>query len=157
MEGRQLIIFSEGVWSFQKQRDRRLEKRTFGDGTLVETGDLWCDALHTVGIHFLIIPVGQSFSLYSPAIKHPPYGPFGREHSSAPQQASISGVPGHLKCADTSFFGTVRGNGMSGLEGLLYAREMSLILFYCNRCPFPYSSSYTVILVMLILVIWCCL
>lgn len=161
--GREAVSFWQSslsslkVFEAFRNSSRGLERRAVGDGTSIEAGDSWCDVLHTVGIHFLIIPSGQSFSLYSPAIKHPPYGTFGRGHSSAPQQAGISGEPGHLKCADTSFFGTVRGNGTSGLEGLMYAREMSLILFYCNRCSFPCSSSYTVILVIVILVIWRCL
>lgn len=121
----ELIIFSEGVWG--------LERRAVGDGISVEAGDSWCDELYTVGIHFLIIPLRQSFPIYSPAIKHPPYGTFGIGHYSASQQAGISGEPGHLKCADASVFGTVRGNGRSGLEGLVYAREMSPILFLLQQ------------------------
>lgn len=68
-----------------------------------------------------------------PGYKTPPYGTFGIGHYSASQQAGISGEPGHLKCADASVFGTVRGNGRSGLEGLVYAREMSPILFLLQQ------------------------
>lgn len=93
-----------------------------------------------MGIHFLIIPLGQSFPIYSPAIKHPPYGTFGKGHYSASQQAGISGERGHLKCADASVFGTVRGNGRSGLEGLVYAREMSPILFFFIATDAPFHA-----------------
>lgn len=68
-------------------------------------------------------------SLLFPDHKNPPYGTFGKGHYSASQQAGISGEPGHLKCADSSLCGTVRGNGRSGLVGIVYAWEMSSILF----------------------------
>lgn len=68
-----------------------------------------------MGIHFLIIPPRQYFPLYSPAIKHLPYGTFGKGHHSAPQQAGVRGEPGHLKCADTSLFGTVSREVMGGV------------------------------------------
>lgn len=70
-----------------------------------------------MGIHFLIIPLGQSFPLYSPAIKYHPYGTFGKGHYSASQQARIRGEHGHLKCADTSLFETVSGVEVMGGVG----------------------------------------
>lgn len=71
--------------------------RGVGDGTSREAWDRWRDELYTVGIHFLIIPLGQSFPLHSLAIKHPPYGTFGKGRHSAPQQAGVRGEPRDLK------------------------------------------------------------
>lgn len=111
----ELIIFSEGVGGFKKQQQRGVGKLEMEYPERLEI----CDVMSFIlwGIHFLIIPLGQPFPLYSPAIKHPPYGTFGKGHDSAPQQAGIRGEPGHLKCADTSLSGMVNGVEVMGGVG----------------------------------------
>lgn len=75
----------------KKQLDVERRGKGAGGGVSRKVEDLWCDELYTVGIHFLIIPPGQSFPLHSVAIKHTPYGTFGKGHYSVPQQAGIRG------------------------------------------------------------------
>lgn len=113
----ELIIFSEGVWGFKKQQQYREEQGGVRDRTSREASDSWCVELYTVGIHFLIIPLGQSFPLHSSAMKQPPYGTFGKGHYFAPQRAGVRGESGHQKYADTSILGTVKGaEVMGGIE-----------------------------------------
>lgn len=133
-----LIIISEGVWGFEKAAAQSSRWWWTGVGISREGDDLWCDEPRAIGIHFLIIPLGESFPLHSSTIKHPPYGTFGKGHYSAPQQTSIRGEPNYLKCADTSLLRAVRGRGnrRDVVEGLAYAKEMLLLFFFLQQMLF---------------------